>query len=333
MRTPPRRFAAGQSKHLISAIQGPVPSLRALLIDGNRRFAPSYGDGLTNHLPMALRALSRLGAREERLTAFAEAYGRRLEPAPRDERPAALAADLRARGREAVLRERLVALAPGLAGSAFHGVIRVAYAVMSDEPDEPDELAHALVYAADSARPLLPFQKGREADASVILERLRAARIEKPAGGALAERLERVAQDPRFTELAQDLAVSRSTLNEISGIGARLYLAADDFASLHVLTGAHAVRVLTPWWGEHRDAAHHALAVAALASFVVAGSPRHAEARGLDRAAWSEIEARAVASDDDHLAKLVLCCRDEEAALDDAIYRIVATKAARRGRT
>ena len=44
--------------------------------------APEYGGALSNHLPMALVALERLGADEARLSAFAAAYSPRLQPVP-----------------------------------------------------------------------------------------------------------------------------------------------------------------------------------------------------------------------------------------------------------
>jgi hypothetical protein len=301
-----------------------------MLREHNRRFAPSYRGGLTNHLPMCLIALARLGANEVRLRAFAEQYVKMLEPATVDARVDLLRAELRERGRDVVLREKLTQLAPGLAGAAFHGVIRVAYATLLDDDDE---LAHALIYALDNTLPLLPPGAGREADVQQLVWGLRDAGLEKPTGYTITDRLRVVAADDRFGRVVRDLCAGRSTLNDVSGIGARMYLAAGDFASLHVLTGAHAVRLLDRWWGVHREEAHYALAVAALACFVVAGSPRFVDARGRDRATWSEIEARALASADDHMAKLVVACLDEEAVLDDAIYRIVATQATRRGKT
>ena len=52
------------------------------LLDQGMRFDAEYGAGLSNHLPMALIALQRLGASEARLEAFATRYACRLEPAP-----------------------------------------------------------------------------------------------------------------------------------------------------------------------------------------------------------------------------------------------------------
>jgi hypothetical protein len=51
-------------------------------------FDCEYGGGLSNHLPMALWALHRLGADEARIDSFARGYSTRLAPAPvQDSRP------------------------------------------------------------------------------------------------------------------------------------------------------------------------------------------------------------------------------------------------------
>ena len=51
-------------------------------LDRGARFDAEYRAGLSNHLPMALVALHRLGASEQRLDAFAERYAQRLADAP-----------------------------------------------------------------------------------------------------------------------------------------------------------------------------------------------------------------------------------------------------------
>ena len=297
--------------------------------DNPRVYAPEYGGGLTNHLPMCLVALAKLGASDERRRAFTAAYAQRLEAAGPWPRADAFAADVEQRGADLVLRERLRALLPGLAGAAFHGVIRTAYAAMSHK--DAREVGAALAYLADTGLELDVPTNGPIVDVGALAERLRAQRIPAPAGRTITERLRAVVAEQRFVDVVRDLAVDGTTLGQVSGLGARWYLAADNFVSLHVLTGAHAVRVLRPWTADER-AADRALALAALACFVACGSPARAEARGGARAEDTELTARALASDDDHLAKLVLACRAEERALEDQIYRIVATRAARRSR-
>ena len=61
-----------------------TPALR-LRLDDARRLDAEYGASLTNHLPMALVALARLGADDERCAEFARRYAQRLHAAPPDE--------------------------------------------------------------------------------------------------------------------------------------------------------------------------------------------------------------------------------------------------------
>lgn len=285
---------------------------------------------------MALVALHHLGASENRLREFVATLGERLSPRAADDPEIALAARHRRAiddvGRDQALRAALAGLLPSLSSDAFHGVIRLGWALRTSSADE---VAAALA-AWEHAREALPLDAigagGRETELSVLVERLRASGIPRPDGFLITERLRKVVADPRFIAVARDLAVDGSTLGQVSGLGARWYLAQGDFASLHVLTGAHAVRRVRPWTDAPR-VADRTLALAALACFVVAGFPRRVEARGLPRAEDKELRARTIASDDDHMAKLLVACLEEEEAVGDAIYRIVATHAVRRNHT
>jgi hypothetical protein len=307
-------------------------NLADLLTDVNARFASSYGAGLTNHLPMCLTALHRLGADDTRLSSFAAHYASvvKLEPATTDARVHSagvdvFARDIARRGRDAVLRESLTTLLLGVGGGAFHGVIRTAYAILANDDAE---LGRALAYFADVAQPLAIVARGH-AELDDVVAALREAKLAKPSGHSIRERVDVVVADARFQEIVARLG--RVSLADISGFAARTYLAADDFASLHMLTGAHAVRVLRPFTVDE-PAADRALAIAALACFVVCGSPARVDARGLTVDDDAVLRARAIASSDDHVAKLLVAVLDEERACGDRIYRIVATRACRRNR-
>ena len=56
-------------------------SLKDLLDDG-ALFDAEYAGSLSNHRPMALIALHRLGASDERLATFDARYRKRLQPMP-----------------------------------------------------------------------------------------------------------------------------------------------------------------------------------------------------------------------------------------------------------
>src|SRR5256885_38581 len=108
---------------------------RDLLIDA-QRYGATYGGGMFNHLPMSLLALDRLGADEARLRAFTALYAKRLRPKSESETKSA--ETLRGRRIDDVVPD----LSAGVASQAFHGLIRVAYAVDSGvDADFPDALA------------------------------------------------------------------------------------------------------------------------------------------------------------------------------------------------
>jgi hypothetical protein len=155
-------------------------TLLALLNDG-ARFDAEFKGGLSNHLPMALLALQRLGASEARLSAYAARYSARLDPAPpatpwpagdpwrerlgeRGAWPAYrhfFTQWLEVEEASSVLHQALPHLMAGCGGAAFHGLIRCAYAVHSAHIAE---LADALAYWACRYLPLTPATAATSAD-------------------------------------------------------------------------------------------------------------------------------------------------------------------------
>jgi hypothetical protein len=293
------------------------------------RFASDYAGGLTNHLPMAVIAMCELGADDARIEAFAQTYVTRLEPAVPGELEEARALASRIEREVSVNVMRPLSLEHGVAGAAFHGIIGMAYAC--HQPD-PVELGRAIAYAARVSMPLpIPDPSPSTLDVGALAERLRMRGLPRPKGHTIADRVQRVARDPAFQQIARLLAADESTAARVALLGARAYLAKDDFASLHVVTGATAFGMLRGIFAD--DAAgDHALGVAALACYVTSGSPELGpEAPDLPVDPWDEIAARAILSDDDHVAKLVLSCRTQAEATGQPIFQAIATKVSRRG--
>lgn len=193
------------------------------------------------------------------------------------------------------------------------------------EPAVDPHVPAALAVLLDVEERLLT-PPGREADLGALVERLRGERMERPRG-TLAARIASVVEDRHFAEVAAAAAVHRGTVDLVSGLGARWTLACDDEAAPCALMAAHAVRALGPFLVD-KQAADLALARFALACFVAAGSPGRADARGLPRA--EDEELLRAASHDEKIARLIAVCLDEERAARDAIYRILATRVARR---
>jgi len=321
------------------------PALRERLVDA-ARFDAEYGASLSNHLPMALVALARLGASDERLAEFAQRYAVRLHATPAAElwpsgdawrahlgRPRAwpvyraLFRDwMQHEGPSDVLAQTLPVLMAGVGAGAFHGPIRAAYALAANQADE---LADALAYWACRWFPLgEPATSGSVADPVALLSALDLA-AELPDAPLISQRMASAAAHPRFAPLADRLHVDlRSTLPRLAHLAAERYAAGADFTVLHLVTSAHAMQVLLPWLdddGARRDALAH-YARAWLAGW--ATRPAHDAAQPpLAVLPWPEIVARVLESDDDHAIKLVDSCRELEKSVGGAVWSVAASRA------
>jgi hypothetical protein len=321
------------------------PALRTQL-SAAARWDAEYGASLSNHLPRALTALTRLGASDERRDAFAAQYAQRLhdapplQPWPAGEAWRTLFGQPRAwpayrslwrdwiahEGAADVLEQALPALMQGSGAAAFHGPIRAAYALAANHADE---LADALAYwacrwfscgTADG--------DGSNADTVAVLGGLDVA-ADVPDAPLIAQRMAHAAAHPRFAGVVARWRVdAHITLPRLAMLAAERYAAHGEFTVLHLVTGAHAAQVLLA----HVDAPDR---LGALRHFAAASAAAWATLPAMHSAApqhvrtlpWNEITARAIACDDDHAIKLVDSCRELEAALGGAVWVRAASRA------
>ena len=279
--------------------------------------------GLSNHLPMALAALKRLGADDARLAEFAARYSQRLRPAPaaaewptgepwraRLGQPGAWPAYrhlflhwLVTEDADAVLQQTLPTLMAGCGGAAFHGLIRTAYALQAGHGQE---LADALAYWACRWLDLgPPPPSGRRADPAPLLKALARPR---PAGEMIVDRMIAAAGHPGFGADISGLRIDENTLPRLARLAARLYARSGNFTALHLVTSAQAMTVLLPFIDEPVPAAA-AYWRAYAAGFVASGAVL---GRAPSARPWPELMATARVSDDDHLIKLVDACRQAQ---------------------
>ena len=303
-----------------------------------------YGHNLASHLPMALTALARLGAptsgwpRLQTTTrapapcaaARALACRRAWQPHSAIRRLADVPQSVQrvdgSEGAPAVLEQTLPALMQGVGAAAFHGPIRAAYAVAAGHSHE---LADALAYWACrwfcARLAVAQRQRGEPGD------RARRTEHRQAAPPLIAERMALAAEHPAFGRVASGLRIDPDrTLAQLATLAARLYATSANFTVLHLVTSAHAMRVLLPWLDDGdrvRALGHYWLAYAAghaasgVADSAAAGAPR-----GTPRP-WPDIVALAMASDDDHVIKLVDSCREQERAYGGAVWREAASRA------
>jgi hypothetical protein len=325
-----------------------------------RDYHPEYRGGLSNHLPMALIALERMGASPARLQRFTTEYLKRMEPAPEPgtaidrsnwkERLGEQAAyadylgffrrEVERIGARATIRAYLPKLSRGVAAAAFHPPIRTAFGVIGDDAGE---VAVGLAYWA-SRHLMLPKQGPAIGDAVAEMPAsddpvalLAALRKEddlafQPNPDNLIDReFAEVASQPRFGTIARALTVDDLTFDKLRRAAAFLYLATDDFSALHGVTGLHAARILADF-AEDPRALTAQLWRALLALYLALDRPAlpdEATVRGLTQATlpdWNKILPAAVESDDEHTIKLVFTCLDETRAGHGRLYRVLAAR-------
>jgi hypothetical protein len=329
------------------------PALQQLL-DEELATDPTTVRGLTNHLPMALVAKERLGADAEELVRFATMYASRItaldEPSTRlddltwqtaiGERDAA--ADLRDYfvrrvndvGTNETLRAHLPALLPGVSGAAFHGVIRLAYAI---EVSSPSRIAAGLAYLAEVGGPLkrlVPEAATTQDPVEVLTELSRSPkRPERPKAVNITEAMSTVAQSELFDSAVSSLEVTDDTNQRLARTALLLYASTDDFTALHGVTGFEAISALGPWIDDHELLSRFAFQ-ALIAAYLSIGSPslwspdRLDEFAGANENDATEVAKIAAFNDDEGVSKLVYTAQRSWATTGDPLYLAVAARKA-----
>ncbi|MBB3657639.1 hypothetical protein FHX15_002881 [Rhizobium sp. BK650] len=331
------------------------PRLKALIADVGRR-SGEFPDDLANHLPMVLEAMARLGASFARLEAYADHYTRfhavPMQPPAisvlddatwrgalgRREREGDLRRYFRARvakeGGSATARAVVPVLAPGVAASATHGLMRLAYAFLRHDDTE---VAAALGYWAATylAYEGIPDERTPVAtDPLACLMEMRAEpalrNLDAPTH-LLWKWIEAMGKLPAFRERLGRLAAGPDFLDRIRPASLALYAGTMSFEALHAVTGCHWLRLVSPHIGEPQALALHFWEVV-MALYTKIGMPLAPAAEELEE--WrhlslpsdTDIAAAAVASDDEHDHSLVFSAFEEYRYTGDRLYKLVAAR-------
>jgi hypothetical protein len=320
---------------------------------------------LANHLPMVLVALTALGASPCRRAAFAERYiaANRLLPMPPDhgridagnwtaylgnrqlegDYRGFFAGEVARLGPDRAMAAYLPALLPGIAASALHAFMRLAYARLRGDAAE---VATALGYWAAMYLPL-GDGVGTPPDTDDPAEVFRRLAREPAYAGVTAPTdllwhwLRAGAAVPAFAPVVDWLRVGPDTLPRIAATSRALLAAtigqappAGEFGALHAVTGGHWARLLDGD-GVAGPELPRRFWQAIAAAFAYMGRPSLPSAEQIEvqrtRIAppWPEIHAAACASDDEHDISLVFSAWQEEAMYGDPLYRVIAARRVR----
>ncbi|CAN7645993.1 questin oxidase family protein [Rhizobium rhizogenes] len=341
----------------IPAFQSPADrrAVASLIAQIGRR-SGEFPVCLANHLPMVLEAMARLGASSARLEEYADHYIRvhavpfptpAVSPLDEASWKDALGdrereADLRLFfagiisqiGGPAAVRRYVPILAPGVAASATHGLMRLAYSLLRADDSE---VANALGYWAATYLAYEGISSDRIATVTDPLAHLLAMReeaafrdVEAPTH-LLWKWIEAMGKLPAFQDRLGRLVAGPDFLEQIRPASLLLYSASMSFEALHAVTGCHWLRLVSPYVDEPQQLAVHFWEVV-LALYTKIGMPLPPSPEVI--AAWSalplpddqEIAAAAVASNDEHDHSLVFSAFEEYRHTGDRLYKVVAAR-------
>ena len=310
---------------------------------------------LANHVPMVLVALDRLGASPQRIEQWFETYREANSlvqpPAPvapiraeawnealgdrsrESDYRAFFIAEARRLGIDAVTRLYVPHLVQGVAGSALHPLMRLAYGTMQDDVEE---VGTAIGYWAACHLPL-PAPGKHSSDTDDPLAVLTAVgdidgiRSYETETDLLWHNIRAVAALPGFAPVVDRLAIGPDTPRRMAATSLALFAATMDFSALHALTGLHWVRLVAPHL-DRAEALYRAFwqVIASLVPKIGFPEPPSvewlAEMRARSAPSWREIHAAAIASNDEHDVSLVFSAWEEEKIWLDPLYRIATAR-------
>lgn len=329
-------------------------ALRVLIAEIGHR-SGEFPAFLANHLPMVLEAMGRLGASPERLAEYAEHYNRvhavpalppAVAPLTTSDWFTALgdrsresdlrdffAEEISQRGGVETVRTYLPTLFPGVAASATHGLMRLAYALLRrDETEIGISLGYwAATYLA------FPTRTGSASPTIDPLTPILAMRGEPSFSGIslsstlLWKFIEHMGTLPAFQAQLGRLAPTPALLDELRQLSLILYAATRSFEALHAVTGCHWLRLVAPTLDQPELLATHWWEVV-MALYAKIGMPDLPD--GATIAAWralpvppdADIAAAAIASDDEHDHSLVFSAFEEFRLTGDPLYKVVAAR-------
>lgn len=338
--------------------QDPVHLKLNLLLDANAGFDLA-ARGTTNHCPMALVALARMGASPARLQAFfdmwAREYALNAVPVGTIVRRHAWWQYLGNQGAFGALRlcflnwitdvgalpviTTVLEEAPfAPATLAFHALIRLAYGM---EAKHHGEIATALAAYVSSHLPVeLELDASAPAEsAEAGFERvIQAMRDVVVPGQSITARLGVVAGDARF-RAAVLAPPAHACLDELAHATLRAYWRMPDFTVLHTVTATHAARIVFAGLPDSMvSRLLPGMWIALCATYAtIAGRVQETGEVPLAAADWNEVCRMAVASDDDHVIKMTYTCLCEDRRHPSPLYlasaaRLVGVSQAKRKR-
>ena len=302
-----------------------------------------------NHAPMVLIALYRMGADLDQLRQYYahvetgrpasetdSLQGRQIDHGTWTKHLGTLGAwssyrqffqaEIDKHGVQEVLATYVSPLMRGVAGHAFHPLLRVGYGI---DLNDKDEIAFGLAVWASVYLPApeIPKSKVRVKPAHMLNEMVNSEllRSVKPGSQSIARRIGQFYAHDEFRRLLQPIDLdSDRPLDAIARAIADAFSTHHHFTMLHGVTSCHAMRMVPPYCENQEEALSmywFSVCAAYLSVVNVPGSPHQPlPDREAGETDWPRIHRDAIATGNEHTIKLAYTCFKESAEYRHANY-------------
>lgn len=299
-----------------------------------------------NHAPMVLIALYRMGADHDQLRQYyakveigGTASEKRALQAQRIDRGSwtkylgifgawssyrqFFRDEIGKHGVQEVLASYLPPLMRGVAGHAFHPLIRVGYGI---DLNDKDEIAFGLAYWASAYLPAPEIAKAKSrVDPAGMLNELKNSewlRGVKPYGQNIARRIGQFYAHEEFRRLVRPIELdSDRPLDAIAQTIAEAFRGHHHFTMLHGVTSCHAMRMILPYCEKQEEVLSMYWFSVCAAYLSVINVPVDLFHPLPDREAnWPRMQKDAIATGNEHTIKLAYTCLKESEEYHNAYY-------------
>ncbi|WP_164914155.1 questin oxidase family protein [Aquimarina sediminis] len=307
-------------------------------------YHPSYNNGISSHTPMSLVALDCMGASELQLKNYYERSTSKLDYRKdrSQENDFYFSEDtlgqkdqfenyfyyfskaLEKTSTEKLLGEVIPILIKGVAGSAFHPIIRLSYALQTNYKPE---IAMSLAYWASEYLELgNSFEQSAE-NLAEIRTKLNSYAINFTSSiGLITDRITLI-----NTNIQKDNVIiqpHKITLNDIRDFCLGVFAKKNDFTLLHTVTACHAYRIISKYFLNNDISLRYFWEAIVMAQISTGLPYRNTEIPSTNTDNdWSFVLKQACDSLDDHVIKLVYTCWEENKNTPSILYNFIARRA------